>query len=60
MLAIGFARRDAREILGQLFRIPAALTKSRVWVPVGNTGGANVSAFQPMPVPPDLAKLIED
>jgi hypothetical protein len=60
MLAIGFARRDAREIVGQLFRIPAALTKSRLWVPRGNTGGANVSAFAPMPVPADLAPLLDD
>ena len=60
MLAVGFARRDAREILGQLFRIPAALTKSRLWVPRGNTGGANVSAFAPMPVPADLAPLVDD
>ena len=60
MLAVGLARRDLREIVGQLLRIPAALTKSRVWVPRGNTGGANVSAFRPMPVPPDLASLIDD
>ena len=60
MLAIGFARRDAREILGQLLRIPAALTKSRLWVPRGNTGGANVSAFAPMPIPADLAPLVDD
>ena len=45
---------------GQLFRIPAALTKSRIWVPRGNTGGANVSAFAPMAVPADLAPLVED
>ena len=60
MLAVGFARRDAREILGQLLRIPAALTKSRLWVPRGNTGGANVSAFAPMPIPADLAPLVDD
>ena len=60
MLAVGFARRDAREVVGQLFRIPAALTKSRMWVPRGNTGGANVSAFAPMPVPADLAPLVDD
>ena len=27
--------------------------------PVGNTGGANVSAFQPMPVPDDLRAVLE-
>lgn len=60
MLAIGFARRDLREIAGQLLRIPAALTKSRIWVPAGNTGGANVPALRPMPVPDDLKALIEE
>ena len=59
MLAVGIVRRDLREIAGQLLRIPAALTKSRLWVPRGNTGGANVSAFRPMPVPDDLAALID-
>ena len=60
MLAIGLARRDLREIAGQLLRIPAALTKSRVWVPRGNTGGANVGAFASMPVPADLEALVEE
>ncbi len=58
MLRIGFARRDFREIFGQLLRIPAALTKTLIWVPRGNTGGANVSAFQPMPVPDDLKPYV--
>jgi hypothetical protein len=60
MLRIGWINRDAREILGQSARIPAALLFSRVWVPVGNTGGSNVSAFEPMPVPADLAALLEE
>ena len=29
-------------------------------LPVGNTGGSNVSAFKPMAIPPDLERLIED
>ncbi|MFY9315408.1 MAG: DUF3703 domain-containing protein [Burkholderiales bacterium] len=49
-----------REMLGQLARIFAALLFSRVWVPVGTTGGANVSAFAPMPVPEDLRRLMDD
>jgi hypothetical protein len=28
-------------------------------VPVGNTGGANVSATRPMPVPPDLQAILD-
>ena len=59
MLQVGWLRSDAREILGQLTRIVAAALFSRLWVPVGNTGGANVSAVQPMPVPPDLQALLD-
>lgn len=59
MLRIGWQRRDQREILGQLLRIPAALTKTLLWVPRGNTGGANVSAFRPMPVPDDLQHIVD-
>ena len=58
MLRIGWRRRDLREIVGQVMRIAAAATKSRIWVPLGNTGGANVSPFRPMPVPPDLARIL--
>lgn len=60
MLRVGLARRDAREVIGQLFRIPAALVFSRIWVPLGNTGGARVSAFAPMRVPDDLQELLRD
>jgi hypothetical protein len=37
----------------------AALTKSKIWVPVGNTGGANVSPFRPMAVPEDLRRYVD-
>lgn len=60
MFCFGWARRDWREVLGQLIRLPAALTKSRFWVPIGNTGGANVSAVQPMPIPDDLRALLAE
>lgn len=59
MLHIGWLRRDRREILGQLPRMVAATLFSRIWVPRGNTGGANVSAFRPMPVPADLQSVLE-
>src|SRR4051794_818837 len=54
MLGSGVRRRDFREILGQLVRIVVAAPGS--WTgryPVGNTGGADVSALHPMPVPDD-------
>jgi len=60
MLWIGWRRRDGREIFGQLIRLlavaPAAIFKR---VPIGNTGGANVSALKPMPIPEDLAPYFE-
>lgn len=58
MLRLGWRTRDVREVLGQLTRTIAALIFSRIWVPVGNTGRANVSAFAPMPVPEDLAEIL--
>jgi hypothetical protein len=60
MLQVGWQRHDGREIVGQLTRIVAAALFSRIWVPLGNTGGANVSATQPMPVPPDLQALLDE
>lgn len=59
MLAIGWRRRDPREVFGQATRTLAAAMFSRIWVPAGNTGGANVSAFRPMPVPADLRALLD-
>lgn len=59
MLAHGLRHRDYREVFGQVARTLAALLFSRLWVPVGNTGGANVSAFRPMPLPDDLRALLD-
>lgn len=60
MLRLGVATRDWREISGQLVRIVAAALFSRIWVPVGNTGRANVSAVKTMPVPDDLRILLDE
>jgi Protein of unknown function (DUF3703) len=60
MLAYGFRRRAPREIVGQLLRLTVAGPGS--WTgryPVGNTGGADVSAFEPMPIPEDLRPILE-
>lgn len=59
MLAIGWQGRDRREVVGQLGRIIAALLFPRLWVPAGNTGGANVSPFAPMPLPDDLRAILD-
>lgn len=50
MLHVGAWRRDTREILGQLGRlalVPVGHLTGRL--PLGNSGGADVSAFRPMP-----------
>ena len=61
MLRVGWAAVDRREVTGQLLRIALVPVGHLVGrLPVGNTGGANVSAFRPMPIPPDLQRLIED
>ena len=59
MLKLGVSLGDRREILGQLSRMLAASLFSRIWIPVGNTGRANVSAMKPMPVPDDLLRLLD-
>ena len=60
MLKIGWKRQDWREIFGQLFRIVGASTKTPFGIyPTGNTGGANVSPFRPMPVEEDLQKILK-
>jgi len=59
MLKLGASVRAWPEVFGQLSRIAAATIFSRIWVPAGNTGRANVSALKPMPVPDDLRVLLE-
>ena len=59
-LFIGCRRRDYREILGQLARIPIGMLGSALnRAPVGNTGGANVSMFARMPIPEDLQEQLK-
>ena len=60
MFILGWQTGDYREVAGQLPRILAAVLFSRVWVPLGNTGRSNVSAFAPMDVPADLKRLLDD
>lgn len=60
MLQVGLLTRDWREAAGQAPRIFAALLFSRVWVPMGNTGRARVSAFATMSLSPDLQELLRE
>jgi hypothetical protein len=59
MLGAGLRRRDRREVAGQLLRLivagPGSLTGR---YPIGNTGGADVSALAPMPIPEDLRPFL--
>jgi hypothetical protein len=59
MLQWGIRHRRPREVLGQVLRLLGAATKTAIGlVPEGNTGGANVSALKPMPIPQDLSAII--
>jgi hypothetical protein len=49
----------AVELVGQAWRLTGALLKTWLWVPVGNTGGGDVSGFKPMPIPAELQRLID-
>ncbi|WP_068829140.1 DUF3703 domain-containing protein [Pseudomonas sp. BMS12] len=58
MLRAGWMAGDWREVAGQVPRILAALLFSRLWVPLGNSGRARVSAFRPMPISEELRRLL--
>jgi hypothetical protein len=61
MLEFAVALRDWREVTGQVVRlILAPLGALTGRIPVGNTGRSNVSAFQPMAIPDDLRRALED
>jgi hypothetical protein len=59
MFTWGWRQRSVRECLGQVPRIVGAATKTAFGlVPMGNTGGSNVSPLKPLPVSPELAAII--
>jgi len=60
MLKLGWKKSDVREVVGQITRIVASLLFSKIWVPTGNTGGANVNPLKPMPVPEDLQRILNE
>ena len=60
MLKFGVKQRDIKEVFGQIFRIIGALTKTAIGLlPEGNTGGANVSPFKPMPISPENKAILK-
>lgn len=60
MLAWAARQRLSGEVVGQLWRIVGAALKT-AWgaVPRGNTGGADVAGWRPMPIPTDLQRVID-
>jgi hypothetical protein len=59
MLSYGVRHRDRRETTGQLARLLVAGPGTLLGrYPLGNTGGANVSAEQPMDIPSDLRAIL--
>lgn len=60
MFRVGLRRGDLREMRGQVLRMLASMLFSRIWVPEGNTGGADVSPVRPMPIPEDLRSLLDE
>lgn len=60
MLKIGLKRRSLPEIWGQVIRIGLGAIGSAVGiVPVGNTGGTNISMFKRLPVERNIQSLID-
>ncbi|WP_298782355.1 DUF3703 domain-containing protein [uncultured Polaribacter sp.] len=56
MFIIGIKSKNGREIIGQFIRIIASLLFTLVWVPKGNSGGANISPIKIMPIRKELKK----
>jgi hypothetical protein len=60
MLKIGLKRHSLREVSGQAARIALGALGSAVGVvPVGNTGGTDISMFKRLPIDPDLQNLLQ-
>lgn len=58
-LKLGILKQDPHEIIGQIIRIIGGTIGSAInKVPVGNTGGSNVSPIASMPIPKDLQVLL--
>ncbi len=60
MLLFGIQIKSGKEILGQIPRLLVGGVKSFVGtIPVGNTGGANISAIKPLPIEADLQAVFK-
>ena len=60
MLKLELRRRQPAAATGQVVRLALGILGSAVGVvPVGNTGGSNVSMFARMPISPELQGIID-
>jgi hypothetical protein len=60
MLTVEFRRRRGVAVIGQVMRIILGTLGSAVGVvPVGNSGGTDVSMFKRMAIAPELQRLID-
>ena len=60
MLKIGIQRRSLREVWGQAIRIVLGIVGSAIGiVPLGNTGGTDISMFKRLPLDPHIEKLMK-
>jgi hypothetical protein len=60
MLGVELRRRRFVAAFGQIVRIVLGMLGSAVGVvPVGNTGGTDISMFKRLPIEPDLQKIID-
>lgn len=58
MLLLGIKSKNRKEIIGQVIRIIASLLFTCIWVPLGNTGGSNISPIKIMPIRKELKKYL--
>ncbi len=60
MLKIGLRRRAVPEVFGQAVRIVLGAFGSAIGVvPVGNTGGTDISMFKRLPMAEDIAYIVD-
>lgn len=58
ILRLAIRTRHSREVLGQLFRTPAAALATWLWMPQGNPGSTRVRALDRLPIPSDVARVL--
>jgi hypothetical protein len=59
MLQFGIKIKSTKEILGQIPRLIFGGVKSFVGhIPIGNTGGANITPLKPMEIPNDIQQIL--